>query len=411
MSIKSIKSIKARKVFDSQGFLTLEAVICLSDGCEVYGAAPRGSTKGAYEAEVSEDFRGVNISPGLCTAVKQFNEIISPALIGVPVDYKIIDDILIQLKNQHKVGANCTVSASYAAFKATAEIEHVSCYELLTPKKYSTIPIFNIIDGIKAPYSKMKGIEILLIPKKMMSYLDITLAASDIFHTLKNDLWKDNYRCDTGPQGALTPDFQSLEMALNYLCESMIKLNKNIFDDYVLGLDMATSDIFDNDKYNCKFINGREEKLEQIELLDYYKKLINKFPIKYIEDGFSDTDYDGWNRLLLNNESIICAGDDITASSIERTSFCIDNNLINGVVIKPNQIGTISEAYNAICFAKNKNITTLVSQRTGETEDTIIAHLALGSEVDMIKVGAPNRLDRIGKCNEMIRISEKLNLF
>lgn len=406
-----IDSIRARSVFDSQGFLTLEAVICLQDGREIYGAAPRGSTKGAFETEISEDFRGANISPGLCTATKQFNDIIAPALTGTPVDYKIIDDILVQLRDNYKVGANCTVAASYAAFKATAAVEHVNCYELLNPKKYLTVPIFNIIDGLKAPFSKMKGIEILLIPKKLMPYTDITLIASDIFHTLQNDLWNENYKCDTGPQGALTPDFQTLEVALDFLCKSMIKMNKNIFDDFILGLDMATSDIYKSDKYNCKFINGREENFEQTELLDYYKNIINKFPIKYIEDGFSDTDYNGWNYLLATDKSIICAGDDITASNIERISFCIDNNLINGVVIKPNQIGTISEAYNAICFAKNKNINTLISQRTGETEDTIIAHLALGSEVDMIKVGAPNRLDRISKCNEMIRISEKINLF
>lgn len=403
-----IKSAKASPIFDSKGFLTVEITVELDDGTIVYGAAPRGSTKGSFEANVYEDFRGDFISPGVNTAINQFNKYVAPVIKGLPVNFETIDKTLIDLRNTYNVSSDSIVAASYAILKANAYVEKTSCCDLLGQTNFETKPVFNIIDGLKAHFSNLKGIEILLIPKEKTSYFEMVLRASDIFHILQFDLWEAGYRCDTGPQGALTPDFKTLENALEFLCYSLLKTNKSVFNDFTLGLDMAMSDLFKQNKYSCKFLNGKSEIKEKNDLFEYYENITNKFPITYIEDGFSDIDYSGWEKLMHMNPKIDVVGDDITASNSERISLCIDKNLINSVVIKPNQVGTISESVKSLQFAKKHNLNTIVSQRTSETEDNIISHLALGCNADMIKVGAPNRMDRISKSNEMIRLSRSI---
>ncbi|MDD2409277.1 MAG: phosphopyruvate hydratase [Bacilli bacterium] len=402
-----IKNIKAMEILDSRGNPTVETELELENGIIVRSSVPSGASTGENEAlELRDNDKIRYRGKGVLKAVNNINTIIRDSLIEMDINQEKIDNLLINLdgtKTKSKLGANAILSVSLCVMKALAKINKQDLYEYLGKDFSLPYPMMNIINGGAHANSGLEIQEFMIIPTQD-TFKERLRCGSEIFHTLKNTLKQDGYLTSVGDEGGFAPKLDNIEIALDYIIEAIKNSNylpgKNVF----LALDCAASEFYDGNNYT---INNK--KLTKEELIEYYILLINKYPIISIEDAFDENDIDSIKILTSKiGQDIMLVGDDYFVTNIEYLEKGIKENYNNAILLKANQIGTITEMLNTIDLAKKNNFKTIISHRSGETEDTFIADLAVGLNLGYIKTGSICRGERICKYNQLLRIEEKL---
>ncbi len=405
-----IKDVHAREILDSRGIPTIEVSMALSNGIISKASIPSGASTGSKEAlELRDGNLNRYHGKGVLKAVRNVNEIIKPALVGMKLNQIEVDKILLKLdgtENKTKLGANAMLGVSLATLKCLAKLENKELYELLAGNK-ATMPLLmvNIINGGKHASNGLKIQEFMIIPI-VKTIAERIRVSSEIFHTLKNVLEDSGYNTAVGDEGGYAPGLKNSQEALNLIIKAIeisgYQPGKNVF----IALDCAASEFYDKDTKHYTIDNS---KLTGDELIKYYLALVNEYPIISIEDPLDENDYESLAVLtkLLGNKVMI-VGDDYFASNCYYLNEGIIKNAGNSILLKPNQIGTITEFSKTIGLAKKNNYKTIMSHRSGETTDTFLADLAVGFNSDFIKTGSMSRGERICKYNRLMEIEEKL---
>lgn len=411
-----IKLLEAEEILDSRGSPTVGVRCVLESGKESVASVPSGKSVGAHEAfELRDKDPERYFGAGVLKAVSGVNEEISKAVIGKDFTQKTLDDFLINLdstKNKSRLGANAILAVSLAFARAAASEKNVELYEYLGGLVNSNsfalpVPAFNVINGGKHSDSGLDIQEFLLIPIGVSGFRNKVEAGVEIIATLKESLVKSGYSVGLGDEGGFAPKLARNEEAIDLLV-SAIKDAGYSTSEIKIGLDVASSSFYKNGKYNLK-IDGKDVSIDSIELISWYEKLVNDYPIISIEDGLSEDDWDGFK--VMNEklgDKITIVGDDLLTTNVERIKTAIDKKAVNSVLIKPNQIGSLSETIDAIMLAKSVEWKPFMSHRSGETNDTFIADLAVGLSCDYIKSGSLAREERIAKYNRLMEIADKI---
>ena len=408
--MKSTKIVKVigREIIDSRGNPTVEAEVHLEDGTVALGTAPSGASTGEFEAlELRDGDMSRYMGKGVLKAVSNVNNIIKPALLGKKVDdIKTIDDIMLKLdgtQNKSKLGANATLGVSLACFKASAKLNNKSLYEYLGNNYSLPTCMMNILNGGCHADNNLDFQEFMIVPKANTVKERIRIG-SEVFHTLKNILKSKGFSTGVGDEGGFAPNVNGNYEALDLICEA-IKKASYTFNDVSIALDVAASTLYKDGKY---YIDGNSYTFD--ELAQYYVSLIDKYPIISIEDPVWENDFEGFKKLTeLIGDRIQLVGDDLFVTNIDYLKKGVSMKAGNAILIKANQIGTITEMINTINYAKEHNYKTIISHRSGETDDAFISHFAVGLNLGQIKTGSLSRMDRICKYNELMRIEEKLS--
>lgn len=408
-----IKSLKAREIIDSRGFPTLEAEITLKDGSIALGAVPSGASTGSLEAcELRDNDKSKFLGKGVLKAVTNVNNIIADKLVGLDAkNQKEIDDLMIKLDdtaNKSNLGANAILAVSLACAKAQAISEKLPLFKYLGGEKSNLLPVpmMNIINGGKHADNKIDIQEFMIMPVGASSIKDAIRIGAEIFQTLKKILQKDGHNTNVGDEGGFAPNLDSARVALNYISKATKEAGYKLGEDVVLALDSASTEFYKDGKYH---LEGENKILNSDELINYYEELVNEYPIFSIEDACAEDDFEGWKKItaILGNK-IQLVGDDLFVTNPKILEKGIKNKMANSILIKFNQIGTLSETLKTINLAKKSNYNNIISHRSGETEDTTIAHIAVATNAGQIKTGSLCRSDRTAKYNELIRIEEYL---
>ena len=405
-----IKDIIAREILDSRGCPTVEVDLITSDNKCFRASVPSGASTGSREAlELRDNDENRYNGKGVLKAIENINKIIKPNIVGKKIDVLTIDNILRDLdgtKNKSKLGANATLAVSLAVLKAAAGIENKELWEYLATNKVSMpVPMMNVINGGAHADSGLSIQEFMIVPV-VPTFKERLRAGSEIFHTLKSMLKKDGYHIAVGDEGGFAPSLKSCEDALIYITNAIKNAGyipgKNVF----IALDVAASEMYNK---NSKMYKLDNRVLSSRELLKYYVDLVDKYPIISIEDPFEEDDFESLRVMTsVLGEKIMIVGDDYFVTNRESLQKGIDNKAGNAIIIKLNQIGTVSEGIETLILAKKNNYIPVISHRSGETEDTFISHFAVGLNIPYIKTGSLSRGERIAKYNELIRIEEKL---
>ncbi len=406
-----IRDIIGREIIDSQGNPTVQAQVIVENGICGIASVPAGASTGKYEAvelrdEDKERFRG----KGVLRAIRNIEEVIAPKLIGQDCRKQIIiDEIMLDLdgtENKARLGANAILAVSLAVAKAGAELSKLPLYKYLGGLYSHSLPVpmFNILNGGKQASNYLTIHAFMIIPLGCDSFFKALQCGSEIFYCLKEILQENEYSTTVGDEGGFTPGITNTEEALSLIISAVKTAGYSPGVDVVIGLDVAASQLFKNNKY---IIDERELSAE--EMIKFYETLITKYPILSIEDPFCDEDWDSW-RLFSEKtrEKIQIVGGDIFGTNSERLKRGILLNIANSVIIKLNQIGTLTETFSTIQTAHNAGYTTVISHRSGETEDTFIADLAVAVNSSFIKAGSLSRGERIAKYNRLLVIEEEL---
>ena len=384
----------------------------LTDGFIGRASVPSGASTGSLEAKELRDNDSKRfLGNGVLKAVSNVNNIIAPALIGKsPLNQAEIDNLMINLDNtddKSNLGANAILAVSLATAKAAAKSKKIPLFQYINPNAGDhLIPktFMNIINGGKHADNKIEIQEFMIIPCPGASIKESLRVGSEIFYNLKTILATNNYSTNVGDEGGFAPNLDNAAQALDYISLAIRKAGYELGKDVMLALDCAASEFYKNNLYaiNNKMLTAEE-------IVHYYQKLINDYPISYIEDPVSEHDLIGW-RLITEKlgKKVMLVGDDLFVTNQRILSQGIDNKIANAILIKPNQIGTLTETMATINLAKSANYSAIISHRSGETEDTTIAHIAVASGVGYIKTGSLSRTDRLAKYNELIRIEEIL---
>lgn len=412
-----IQSIIARAIFDSRGFPTVECDVVLEDGSLGRAAVPSGASTGAGEALELRDGGSAFGGKGVDRAVENVNTIIAPSLVGFDVaDQKGLDARMLELdgtENKSKLGANATLAVSLAAAKAAAIAKGMPLYRYIGELTGNTtftlpMPMLNILNGGKHAAGSTDIQEFMVIPVAARDFRHAMQMASEIYHALGKVLSAKGYATTVGDEGGYAPSVSggSAE-ALELIEEAVTKAGYKLGDDVKLALDVASSELVENGGYNF----AREGKqFTTTELIEYYRDLSEKFPLISIEDGLGEDDWDGWKQLTeALGDKLQLVGDDLLVTNTALLERGIAEKAGNAILIKPNQIGTLSETIEAVQMAQKAGWNTVMSHRSGETEDTTISHLAVGLNTGQIKTGSFSRSDRIAKYNELLRISESMD--
>ncbi|KXB67620.1 phosphopyruvate hydratase [Parvimonas sp. KA00067] len=408
-----IVDIYAREVLDSRGNPTVEVEVTTEEGTMGSAIVPSGASTGIHEAvELRDGDKSRYLGKGTLTAVNNVNEIISEALIGFDVfDQVGIDKALIQLdgtENKSKLGANAILGVSMAVAR-TASIE--SCtplYEYIGGVNAKTLPVpmMNILNGGEHADNNVDIQEFMVMPAGACSFKEALRMGTEVFHNLKAVLKSKGYNTAVGDEGGFAPNLNSNEEALQTIMEAIEKAGYVAGKDIFLALDVASSEMYENGKYNFK---GEGKVYSSEELVNYYCKLVEKYPIISIEDGLAEDDWDGWKLITEKiGNKVQLVGDDLFVTNYSRLAMGIEKGIANSILIKLNQIGTITETLDAIELAKTHGYTCVISHRSGETEDTTIADLAVAVNAGQIKTGSASRTDRICKYNQLLRIEDRL---
>ena len=413
----TISSIIARQIFDSRGFPTVECDVLLTDGSLGRAAVPSGASTGSGEALELRDGEEAFNGKGVSKAVANVNDIIAPAVQGMDAnDQRAIDNKLLELDgtaNKTKLGANATLAVSLAAAKAAAVSKKVPLFkhvgELVGNDTYTLpMPMLNILNGGKHAEGSTDIQEFMVMPVGAADFQAAMRMASEIYHALGKVLKDKGYATTVGDEGGYAPSVQGgSDEALEVIQEAVAKSGYKLGEDVVLALDVASSELAGEDGYDF----AREGKLYTTdELITRYEELVAKFPLASIEDGLAENDWEGWKWLTERlGKKIQLVGDDLLVTNTKLLQKAIDEKAANAILIKPNQIGTLSETMDAVQMAQEAGWNTVMSHRSGETEDATIAHLAVGLNTGQIKTGSFSRSDRIAKYNELLRISEQLD--
>ena len=406
-----IEKIYARQILDSRGFPTIEVEICAS-GAIGRAAVPSGASTGEFEALELRDmdknrFHGKEVS----VAINNVLNVFQPQLINKRSDnQKEIDELLIEIdgtKNKSKYGANAMLGISMACAAVSANFYNQPLYRYLNKDSFIVpIPMINVLNGGMHANRGSDIQEIMLLPSGAESFSESIRMGSEIFHTLKKELNNLSLSTTVGDEGGFAPSLTSNEHAIELLLGAIEKSGYSAGKDVFLALDVAASSFYKNNKYHLKIDNKR---LDASGMISFYEKLVSQYPIVSIEDGLDENDWDGWSEMnALLGEKIQVVGDDLTVTNTKRLQKALDKNAINSILIKLNQIGTLSETIQAIDIAKNYNCDFVISHRSGETEDTFISDLSVAMGGGQIKTGSVCRSDRTSKYNQLLRIEERL---
>ena len=403
-----IVDIKAREILDSRGNPTVEVDCVLEDGSLGRASVPSGASTGSNEALELRDGDDRYLGLGVLKAVNNVNNIIRPALIGKEVsDIRNIDDIMLELDgtdNKSKLGANAILGVSLACLKASAVSKGDSLYKYVGRGTNLPICMMNILNGGCHADNNLDFQEFMIMPKAKTISERIRIG-SEVFHTLKKILKEKGYHTGVGDEGGFAPDLNGNYEALDLICEAIDKAGYISGKDVFLALDVAASEIYEEGFYN---IDGKKYNID--ELINYYVDLVKKYPIISIEDPVWEEDFDGFKKITeVLGKDVQLVGDDLFVTNIKYLEKGVEMGAGNAILLKANQIGTVSEMIDTINYAKNNGYKTIISHRSGETDDTFIAHFAVGLDIGQTKTGSMSRMDRICKYNELIRIEEELN--
>ncbi len=416
-----ITSIKAREVLDSRSNPTVEVDVCVCENFLGRAAIPSGASTGQFEAtELRDNDKSRYNGNGVENAVKNVNEIIAPELIGMnALDQVAIDKRLIELDgtpNKSKLGANAILGVSIAVAKAASRALGLSLYNYLGGFNAKTLPVpmMNIMNGGKHADNTVDFQEFMIMPVGAKNFKDALRIGSEVYHSLKKVLKAKGLATAVGDEGGFAPDLATPEEVLDLMLEATEKANYKPGKDIKIALDVASSELYDEKSKKYYFAGESKMKGQEIyrtsrEMVDYYAQLVEKYPIVSIEDGLAEEDWDGWKLLTdkLGNK-IQLVGDDLFVTNTERLQKGIELGVANSILIKVNQIGTLTETFDAIELANRNGMTAVVSHRSGETEDNTIADIVVAVNAGQIKTGAPARSDRVAKYNQLLRIEEEL---
>ena len=411
-----IKKVHAREILDSRGNPTIEVEVFLEDGTQSRAAVPSGASTGAHEAIEKRDTHKKHRynGKGVLKAVANVNEKIANLIVGLdPDDQKMIDQIMIDLdgtENKSQLGANAILGVSLANAKAAAASKKIPLYRHLGGQcaRLLPVPMMNIINGGKHANNPIDIQEFMIAPISATNIKEAVRIGAEIFHTLKQELQKAGFSTGVGDEGGFSPDLKSTKDALDLIMKSIEKANYIPGKDILLSLDCASSEYYFDGVYNMQ---GEDRILSSEENVIYLSHLVNEYPIFSIEDGMAEDDWEGWAMLTkeLGNK-IQLVGDDLFVTNPHRLKEGIAKNCANSMLVKPNQIGSLTETLNAMEMAKNAGYKNVMSHRSGETEDTTIADLAVATNCGQIKTGSLSRSDRVSKYNQLIRIEEELGV-
>lgn len=410
----NISKVIGREIYDSRGIPTIECEITLENGQTFRGSAASGTSKGSYEAFELRDNDKRLMGKGVSKAIEKLESIIAPELVGQAPEVVEMDMHLIDLdgtENKSNLGANTLIATSIAVVKAQAAVTGIEVFELLAhlcDQRSVSIPfpLFNVINGGVHARTSLPIQEIMIVPVGAATFRESMEWAVKIFNTLGELLLKQGERITVGYEGGYAPDFSDVNQALDLVMEA-IAINKGD-EDVLLALDFAANQFFDFDAQKYQW-GGK--KLTTEKMLDYYMKLAKKYPLYAIEDPFAESDWEGWQALTKELEDDVqVVGDDIFATNPYRISQGIENKAATAAIIKPNQIGTVTETLQSINLCKEYGMQTVISHRSGETEDTFIVDLVVGTSGGHIKAGGPSRGERVAKYNQLLRIEDSLML-
>jgi len=408
--MEKIKLIKAREILDSRGNPTVEVDVILDNGACGRAAVPSGASTGEFEAlELRDKDQGRFLGKGVLGAVDNIKGIIFPKIQGENADFKEIDKVLIDLdgtSNKSKLGANAILGVSMAVAKAAAVSMRVPLYKYLggVSANLLPLPLMNILNGGVHADNNLDIQEFMIVPLGFDSFGKALTASVEIFHSLKSILKSKNLSTSVGDEGGFAPSLSRNEEALELILEAIKKAGYKPGNEVALALDSAASSFY---KEGCYLFEG--QKRDSKYMIDFYSQIVNKYPVVSIEDGLDEGDWDGWGSLTLElGKKIQLVGDDLFVTNPKRLKQGVDKGVANSILIKVNQIGTLSETLEAINLAYESKYTAVISHRSGETEDTTISHLAVGKNCGQIKTGSLSRTDRVAKYNELLRIEEEL---
>jgi enolase len=409
-----ISDIHAREILDSRGNPTIEVDVELESGIIGRAAVPSGASTGEREAvELRDGDKSRYLGKGVLNAVEHVNNAIAEELTGFDAaDQTGVDEMMIHLdgtKNKSKLGANAILGVSLAVAKAAAQAAKLPLYKYIggTNAKVLPVPMMNILNGGKHADNNVDLQEFMIVPTEAERFSDALRMGAETFHALKGVLSKKGYNTAVGDEGGFAPSLKSNEEAIEVILEAITKAGYQPGKDIYLALDPASSEMWEDGKY--VFYKSTKEKVSPEAMVKFYEKLVAQYPIISIEDGMAENDWDGW-KLMTDalGKKIQLVGDDNFVTNTEFLSKGIDMGVANSILIKVNQIGTLTETLDCIEMAKRAGYTGVISHRSGETEDSTIADIAVATNVGQIKTGSASRTDRIAKYNQLLRIEEQL---
>ena len=411
-----ITDVYAREILDSRGNPTVEVEVLAADQFLGRAGVPSGASTGKFEAVELRDLEGRYHGLGVERAVDFVNARIAPEIIGINVlDQEAIDAAMIKLdgtENKSHLGANATLGVSMAAARAAANALGMPLYSYLggTNAKVMPVPMMNIMNGGRHADNSIDIQEFMIMPVGAESYREGLRMCTEVYHELKKLLKENGLNTAVGDEGGFAPNLTHAKEVLNLMVKAVLRAGYRVKEDICFALDVAASELYDH-KFGKYVFEGEEEIRSAEEMIDYYEELMEEFPIISIEDPLEEEDWDGWEllttRLGLYTQLV---GDDLFVTNTKRLKKGIEKRAANAVLIKINQIGTLTEAFNAIEMAKNAGYQTIISHRSGETTDTMIADIAVAFNAGQIKAGAPCRSERVEKYNQLLRIEERLKI-
>ena len=414
-SMIEIVDVVAREILDSRGNPTVEVEVTLDDGVVGRAAVPSGASTGIYEAcELRDGDESRYLGKGVEKAVTNVNTEIAEALIGMnALDQPAIDALLIELygtPNKARLGANAILGASLACAKAAAESLGTSLYNYIGGVNAKTLPVpmMNILNGGAHASNNVDIQEFMIMPVGAPTFKEALRRCAEVFHSLKKVINAQGGSTAVGDEGGFAPNLKKDEDALKLIVEAIEKAGYKPGEDFMIAIDAASSEWY-NEETGCYDLPKAKKAMTKQQLVNMWKKFVETYPIISLEDGMGETDWDGWTMLTKAiGSKVQLVGDDLFVTNVERLSTGIEKGIANSILIKVNQIGTLTETLDAIQMANRAGYTAVVSHRSGETEDTTIADIAVATNAGQIKTGAPSRTDRVAKYNQLLRIEEEL---
>ena len=406
----SIVSLISREILDSRGNPTVEVEVALSDGSSARAAVPSGASTGAFEAAEVRDGGSRYLGKGVLNAVSNVVKEIAPAIMGLDAkNQREIDEVMIRVdgsENKSRLGANAILGASLAVARAAARSENLSFYKFIGGAKASTLPVpmMNILNGGAHADTNVDIQEFMIAPIGTRNFLEALRSGAEIYHQLKAVLKKRGLATSIGDEGGFAPNLDSNRAALDLILEAIEKAGYRAGRDVALALDVAATEFYNDGRYEFE-----GKRLSAAEMIDYYQGLVDSYPLISIEDPLAEDDWSGWKDMTVRlGDRVQLVGDDLFVTNPKRLSKGIESGTANAMLVKVNQIGTLTETLDAVTMAHQANFRTMMSHRSGETEDTTIADLAVGLECGQIKTGAPARSERVAKYNQLLRIESEL---
>ncbi|MFB6366966.1 phosphopyruvate hydratase [Paenibacillus elgii] len=408
-----ISNVYAREVLDSRGNPTVEVEVYLESGARGRAIVPSGASTGAYEAvELRDGDKGRYLGKGVLKAVENVNDVIAPEIIGMnALDQVGIDKRMIELDgtpNKAKLGANAILAVSMAVARAAAEALDIPLYVYLGGFNAKTLPVpmMNIINGGAHADNNVDVQEFMVLPVGAPTFKEALRTGTEIFHSLKNVLKEQGLNTAVGDEGGFAPNLSSNEAAIQTIITAIERAGYKPGVDVFLGMDVASTEFFKDGKYH---LEGEGKSFTSAEFVDFLASWVDKYPIITIEDGCSEDDWEGWKLLTEKlGDKVQLVGDDLFVTNTNRLSQGIEQNIGNSILVKVNQIGSLTETFDAIEMAKRAGYTAVISHRSGESEDSTIADIAVATNAGQIKTGAPSRTDRVAKYNQLLRIEDQL---